>query len=98
MNFPYENPIRPDLLLLDLNMPRKDGREVLEEIRLDQDLHNLPIVILTTSSAEEDIASAYGLNANCYIQKPVDFDQFTRVVKAIEQFWFTIVKLPPKGY
>jgi len=96
---PYEGVPFPDLLLLDLNMPRMGGREVLDAIRADPALHSLPVVILTTSGAEEDVAAAYGLKANCYIQKPVDFDQFMRVVQAIEQFWFTIVKLPknPRG-
>ena len=93
---PYENAPQPDLVLLDLNMPRKDGREVLNDVRNDDALKNLPVVILTTSGSEEDVNAAYGLNANCYIQKPVDFDQFIKVVKAIENFWFTIVKLPPK--
>ena len=93
---PYEGAPQPDLVLLDLNMPRKDGREVLNDIRADAALKNLPVVILTTSGSEEDVNAAYGLNANCYIQKPVDFDQFIKVVKAIESFWFTIVKLPPK--
>lgn len=92
----YANAAQPDLLLLDLNMPRKDGREVLNEVRADPVLRDIPVVVLTTSGAEEDVAAAYGLNANCYIQKPVDFDQFIKVVQSIEQFWFTVVKLPPK--
>ncbi len=91
---PYAGVPYPDLLLLDLNMPRMGGREVLDAIRADPALHCLPVVILTTSGAEEDITAAYDLKANCYIQKPVDFDQFMRVVQSIEQFWFTIVKLP----
>lgn len=95
---PYENATTPDLVLLDLNMPRKDGREVLNDIRADNALRKLPVVILTTSGSEEDVSTAYGLNANCYIQKPVDFEQFIKVVKAIENFWFTIVKLPPKQH
>jgi len=90
----YADVPTPDLLLLDLNMPRKDGRQVLEELRSDPQLRPLPVVVLTTSGSAEDITSAYSLNANCYIQKPVDFAQFMRVVHAIEQFWFTIVRLP----
>ena len=85
---------RPDLILLDLNLPRKDGREVLSEIKADDRLKRIPVVILTTSQAEEDILKAYHLNANCYISKPVDLDQFIKVVKCIEDFWLTIVKLP----
>jgi chemotaxis family two-component system response regulator Rcp1 len=85
---------RPDLILLDLNLPRKDGREVLLEIKADEDLRRIPVVILTTSQAEEDIFRTYNLHANCYIAKPVDFDQFIRVIKSIEEFWLTIVKLP----
>lgn len=90
----YANAARPDLILLDLNLPRRDGREVLEEIKSDEQLKRIPVVVLTTSKAEEDIVRAYGLHANCYISKPVDFDQFTHVVKAIENFWFTVVSLP----
>lgn len=85
---------RPDLILLDLNLPKKDGREVLEEIKSDKDLKYIPVVILTTSKAEEDIFKAYDLYANCYITKPVDLDQFIAVIKSIEDFWFSIVKLP----
>jgi len=92
----YENAVRPDLILLDLNLPRKDGREVLAEIKEDEKLKRLPVVVLTTSKAEEDVHRAYGLHANCYITKPVDFDQFADVVKAIETFWFTIVALPSR--
>jgi CheY-like chemotaxis protein len=88
---------RPDLILLDLNLPRKDGREVLAEIKADGDLRTIPVVVLTTSRAEQDVLRAYALNANCYINKPVDFRQFISVVKAIEDFWLTVVKLPPKG-
>lgn len=87
---------RPDLILLDLNLPKKDGREVLEEIKADADLRRIPVAILTTSQAEEDILRTYDLHANCYITKPVDFDQFIRVVRSIEEFWLTIVKLPGK--
>jgi len=85
---------RPDLILLDLNMPRKDGREVLAEVKADERLKNIPVVVLTTSHAQEDVLEAYGLHANCYISKPVDFEQFTNVVRAINQFWFTVVTLP----
>ncbi|MBM3860870.1 MAG: response regulator [Verrucomicrobia bacterium] len=88
---------RPDLVLLDLNLPRKDGREVLAEIKGDPFLKTLPVIILTTSQAEEDIFKAYALNANCYIQKPMDLEQFIRVVRNIESFWFTVVKLPGRG-
>jgi len=87
---------RPDLILLDLNLPRKDGREVLADIKADVKLRMIPIVVLTTSRAEQDILKVYQLSGNCYITKPVDFRQFMEVVKAIENFWLTIVKLPPK--
>jgi two-component system, chemotaxis family, response regulator Rcp1 len=90
----YHKVPRPDLILLDLNLPRKDGREVLSEIKSDRNLKRIPVVILTTSQAEEDIFKAYHLNANCYITKPVDLDQFIKVVRTIEDFWLTIVKLP----
>lgn len=90
----YENVPRPDLILLDLNLPKKDGREVLQEIKNDPELKRIPVVILTTSKAEQDILKSYNLHANCYITKPVDLDQFIIVVKSIEEFWFTIVKLP----
>jgi len=88
---------RPDLVLLDLNVPKKDGREVLAEIKADPDLKRIPVVILTTSRAEEDILRSYNLHANCYITKPIDLHQFIAVMKSIEDFWFTIVKLPPKA-
>lgn len=87
----------PDVILLDLNLPRKDGREVLAEVKQDDKLKRIPVVILTVSDAEEDIIKSYNLHANCYIRKPLDLDQFLRVVKAIENFWLTIVKLPPNG-
>ena len=90
----YHEAARPDLILLDLNMPRMDGREVLERIKQDPDLKRIPVVILTTSQAEEDILKSYNLHANCYISKPVDLDQFIAVVKSIEDFWLTIVRLP----
>jgi chemotaxis family two-component system response regulator Rcp1 len=91
---PFKNVPRPDLILLDLNLPRKDGREVLAEIKTDENLKRIPVVVLTTSQAEEDVHKAYGLHANCYISKPVDFNQFIHVVRAIESFWFTVVSLP----
>ena len=90
----YADAPRPDLILLDLNLPRMDGREVLAQIKADPALRRIPIVVLTTSSAHDDILKAYELHANCYITKPVDFRQFMVVVKAIEDFWLTIVKLP----
>jgi chemotaxis family two-component system response regulator Rcp1 len=93
----YSNAIHPDIILLDLNLPKKDGREVLAEIKNDPDLRRIPVVILTTSKAEEDILQSYNLHANCYITKPVDLDQFITVVQSVEDFWFTIVKLPPDG-
>jgi two-component system, chemotaxis family, response regulator Rcp1 len=85
---------RPDLILLDLNLPKKDGREVLSEIKADDSLRRIPVIVLTTSHAEADIVQAYDLHANGYVTKPVDFDSFTQVVRAIDEFWFTIVKLP----
>ena len=93
----YASAVRSDIILLDLNLPKKDGREVLAEIKNDPDLKRIPVVILTVSGAEEDIIKTYNLHANCYITKPVDFDRFLEVVKAIEDFWLVIVKLPPKG-
>ena len=92
----YAQATRPDLILLDLNLPKKDGREVLAEIKNDPDLKRIPVVIITSSSAEEDILRSYNLHANCYISKPVDLDRFMTVVKSIEDFWVSIVKLPPK--
>ena len=90
----YADAVRPDLILLDLNLPRKDGREVLQDVKADPALRNIPVVVLTSSQAEQDIARAYDLHANCYVTKPVDLDQFIHVVRTIEDFWFTIVKLP----
>lgn len=90
----YADVPRPDLVLLDLNLPRKDGREVLAEIKADESLGRIPVVILTVSRAEEDILKSYNLHANCYISKPFDMEQFVKVVKSIEDFWFSIVKLP----
>ena len=92
----YVKAAHPDIVLLDLNLPRKDGREVLAEIKGDENLRRIPVVVLTTSQAEEDILKAYNLCANCYITKPVDFDQFVEIVQSIENFWFAIVKLPPE--
>ncbi|MFC2083265.1 response regulator [Candidatus Bipolaricaulota bacterium] len=94
----YVGSIRPDVILLDLNLPKKDGREVLAEIKDDVELRRIPVVVLTVSEAEEDILKSYNLHANCYIKKPLDLDQFMNVVKAIESFWLTIVKLPPNGH
>ncbi|MDD3482207.1 response regulator [Azovibrio restrictus] len=91
---PHADARRPDLILLDLNLPRLDGRQVLETIKADTDLRQIPVVILTTSAAEQDILQAYNLHANCYITKPVDMDQFIRVVQAIDNFWLTVVRLP----
>ena len=91
---PYADAPRPDLILLDLNLPRKDGREVLEELKRDPDLKVIPVVVLTTSRSEQDVLRSYQLHANCYITKPVDFTKFMEVVKAIEQFWLTVVTLP----
>jgi CheY-like chemotaxis protein len=85
---------RPDLILLDLNLPRKDGRQVLKEIKADDSLKRIPVVILTTSKSEEDVLRAYDLHANCYISKPVDFNRFMEVVKSVEDFWLTVVRLP----
>lgn len=93
---PYEDAPRPDIVLLDLNLPKKDGREVLSAIKADPALRSIPVVILTTSQAEEDVLRAYNLNANCYVTKPVDFDQFMRIVRTIEEFWLNIVTLPPR--
>lgn len=90
----FTNVPRPDLILLDLNLPRKDGREVLAELKSDPDLRTIPVVVLTTSRADQDIMRAYQLQANCYISKPVDFEQFVRVVRMIERFWLEVVSLP----
>jgi len=90
----YANAPRPDLILLDLNLPKKDGREVLAEVKANRSWQRIPVVVLTTSHSEEDILKAYNLHANCYISKPIDLDQFIKVLQAIEDFWLTIVKLP----
>jgi CheY-like chemotaxis protein len=92
----YSNAVRPDLILLDLNLPKIDGRQVLKEIKTDDKLKAIPVVILTVSKSEEDIIKSYNLHANCYITKPVDLVQFSKVAKAVQDFWLTIVKLPPK--
>ena len=91
----YAQAERPDLILLDLNLPRKDGREVLEELKTNPDFQLIPVVILTTSQAEQDIIRSYKLHANCYITKPVNFESFLEVVQSIENFWLTVVALPP---
>ena len=89
---------RPDIILLDLNLPKKDGREVLQEIKTDDSLKRIPVVILTTSKAEEDVLRTYNLHANCYVTKPVDLEKFMVVVKSIDVFWLTVVTLPPNGH
>lgn len=91
----FSNAVQPDLILLDLNLPRKDGREVLREIKQDPTLLRIPVTVLTTSDAEEDIVRMYDLRVNCYITKPVDMEQFVKIVRLIEEFWFTTVTLPP---
>ena len=94
----YADVPRPDIVLLDLNLPKKDGREVLEEIKSDEDLKRIPVVVLTTSKAEEDVLKTYNLHANCYVTKPVDLEKFIVVVKSIDVFWLTVVTLPPNGH
>jgi len=91
---PYGQAVRPDLILLDLNLPKKDGREVLADLKADPQLRRIPVVVLTTSEADTDVLRAYDLQANCYITKPVDFAQFLSVVQMIQQFWLTVVRLP----
>ncbi|ALP67107.1 response regulator [Paraburkholderia caribensis] len=91
----YSDAPRPGLIILDLNLPKKSGREVLRELKADPDLMNIPVVVLTTSKSEEDVARTYGLHANCYIAKPVDFTRFVEVVRRINEFWFGVVTLPP---
>lgn len=95
---PFAGATRPDLILLDLNLPRKDGRQVVAEIKADDRFKRIPVVILTISREEEDILESYNLHANCYITKPIDLPQFMKVVRSIEDFWLTIVKLPPKSH
>ncbi len=92
----YSKSPRPDLILLDINLPRKSGREVLAEVKSDPNLKRIPVVVLTVSRDEEDILKAYNLHANCYISKPLDFNQFMKITRSIEDFWLSIVKLPPK--
>ncbi len=92
----HEKAPRPDLILLDLNLPRKSGREVLAEVKADPELKRIPVVVMTVSRDEEDVLKAYNLHANCFITKPIDFGQFIRITRSIEDFWFRIVKLPPK--
>jgi CheY-like chemotaxis protein len=92
----YADEPHPDLVLLDLNMPKKDGREVLEDIQADPELRRIPVVVLTSSGAEEDVVRSYELNANAYLTKPVDFEGFVDIVGRIEDFWFSVVKMPPK--
>ncbi|QLH83874.1 response regulator [Halosimplex pelagicum] len=92
----YADEPRPDLVLLDLNMPRKDGRDVLEEIKTDEHLRRIPVVVMTSSEAEEDIVQSYDLHANAYLTKPIDFDGFLDIVKRIEDFWLTVVRMPPE--
>jgi CheY-like chemotaxis protein len=88
---------RPDIILLDLNLPKKDGREVLAQIKKDSELKHIPVVVLTTSEAEEDVLKSYELHANCYVTKPVDLEKFIHVVQSIDRFWLTVVTLPPNG-
>ncbi|MBD1838849.1 response regulator [Coleofasciculus sp. FACHB-64] len=92
----YANAVRPDIILLDLNLPKRNGIEVLAEIKQDDQLKRIPVIVLTSSQAEPDILSSYDLHANCFISKPIDLDRFLRVVQSIEDFWLTIVKLPPE--
>jgi CheY-like chemotaxis protein len=92
----YADAVRPDLVLLDLNLPKMDGREVLRRIKTDEDLKTIPVVILTTSEAEQDVVKAYEYHANCYIRKPVDLARFLEIITVVENFWLTVVKLPPE--
>jgi CheY-like chemotaxis protein len=94
---PHASAPRPDVILLDLNLPRMDGREVLADLKADPELRAIPVVVLTSSRAEQDVVRMYDLHANCYIVKPVDFQNLMQVVKSIESFWLTVVKLPPNG-
>ena len=94
----YADAPRPDIILLDLNLPKKDGREVLQEIKSHDTLKRIPVVVLTTSKAEEDVLKTYNLHANCYVTKPVDLEKFIVVVKSIDVFWLTVVTLPPNGH
>ena len=94
----YQDVPRPDIILLDLNLPKKDGREVLQDIKNDPELKRIPVVVLTTSKAEEDVLRTYNLHANCYVTKPVDLEKFIVVVKSIDVFWLTVATLPPNGH
>jgi len=94
----YKTASKPDLIILDLNLPKKDGREVLAEIKSDERLKYIPVVVMTISQSEEDIFKSYNLHANCYVTKPIDLNQFIKVIKSIEEFWFSIVKLPSRPY
>src|SRR5690348_13980733 len=94
---PFTDAVRPDLILLDLNLPRRDGREVLAEIKNDESLRQIPVVVLTTSQADEDIVRSYQLHANAYVTKPVDFERFITVVRQIDEFFVSVVKLPPRA-
>jgi CheY-like chemotaxis protein len=91
---PYASAPRPNLILLDLNLPKKDGREVLKEIKTDEELKEIPVVVMTTSDAQADVRRAYGLHANCYVTKPADFDAFVTLVKSLEQFWLSVARIP----
>jgi CheY-like chemotaxis protein len=93
---PFQGAVRPDLILLDLNLPKRDGREVLAEIKNDSSLRQIPVVVLTTSQADEDVLRSYQLHANAYVTKPVDFDRFVKVVKQIDEFFISVVRLPPR--
>ena len=92
----HKSAIIPDLILLDLNLPKKDGREVLFEIKENQDLRSIPVVILTTSGSDEDVLKSYKLQASCYVTKPIDHEQFVKIIKSIDEFWFAAVRFPPK--
>lgn len=94
---PFQDAVTPDIILLDLNLPKLDGREVLEIIKADPNLRSIPVVILTSSEAEVDVVQTYNLHANCYVVKPVDFDKFITVIKSIKDFWLSVVKLPPRN-
>lgn len=93
---PFASAKRPDIILLDLNLPRRDGREVLAEVKRDETLRRIPVIVLTTSQSENDVLKVYDLHANCYVQKPVDFDEYIRVIGTMEEFWFKVARLPGK--
>lgn len=94
----FQDAAVPDIIILDLNLPRKNGKEILTEIKADEHLKSIPVIVLTSSEADQDILRSYQLHANCYITKPTDFDEYIRIIKAIQDFWFCIAKLPPKNY